>query len=417
MKVALVRYTKQLDSLRQGLQSIDGLKEVGPATNVLLKPNIMWDGGELPRFGVATTAQIVEEMILLLKERGCQKISIGEGSIYNAQQKSDTPNAFRWAGVDRLADQYQVPLFDLNEGPFKKVQHENVSINVAARVLESDFFINMPVLKTHGQAKVSLGMKNLKGCIDFESKKRFHRHGLNLFIGWVASVIRPALTVIDGIYALERGPSPYGTAYRTNVLIASKDPYACDAVGCQVLGIDPREVDSLNEYARITSTDIHALEVIGERVEEVRKPLIWSHERYEIFKKSGIEGIDMSDPGLTFCSGCSSNLFPAFTDFCRINRKKSFPGFEIILGRETKPSGQKKPILIGNCPITMNKDFDGAIRIPGCPPTTEKVFEGLVIHALGEQFLAEQKKAAAALKKAGVKVYDPKEFEPGHFRL
>ena len=413
-----MRYANQLESLRQVIESINGLNGVGPQTRVLLKPNIMWGGGDLPRFGVATTARLVEDMILLLKKQGCRDISIGEGSIYNSEMKSDTPNAFRWAGIDQVAKQYKIPLFDLNEGPFTNLQFEDVTIRIASRVRETDFLINLPVLKTHGQAKVSLGMKNLKGCIDFESKKRFHRHGLNKFIGWLASVLHPALTVIDGIYALERGPSPFGTAYRTNLLIASRDPYGCDAVGASILGLNPLEVEHLQEYARITSTDVHAVEVMGEKIETVRKPLVWSHERYEIFNKAGIDGIEMRDPGLTFCSGCSSNLFPAFTDFCRINRQKAFSGFEIILGRESKPSpGSQKVILMGNCPISIHKDCKDAIRIPGCPPSTEKVFEGLVIHTLGEQFLTEQKTTASALRKAGVKVYDPKEFEPAHFRI
>lgn len=418
MKVAVMRYASQLESLRQTLQSINGLNGIGPQTRVLLKPNILWGGGDLPRFGVATTARLVEDMILLLKEKGCRDISIGEGSIYNSEMKSDTQNGFRWAGIDQVAEQYKIPLFDLNEGPFTSLKFEDVTIRIASRVRETDFLINLPVLKTHGQAKVSLGMKNLKGCIDYESKKRFHRYGLNKFIGWLASVLHPALTVIDGIYALERGPSPYGTAYRTNLLIASRDPYGCDAVGASILGLDPAEVEHLQEYAQFTSTDINAVEVVGENIETVRKPLAWSHQRYEIFNKADIKGIEMRDPGLTFCSGCSSNLFPALSDFCRINRKKTFSGFEIILGRESKPfPGSQKVILMGNCPITINKNCKDAIRVPGCPPTTEKAFEALVVHTLGEQHLTEQKGMAATLRKAGKKVYDPKEFEPAHFRM
>ena len=39
-------------------------------------------------------------------------------------------------------------------------------------MLESDFLVNIPVLKTHVQTVVSLGIKNIKGLIDIESRKK-----------------------------------------------------------------------------------------------------------------------------------------------------------------------------------------------------------------------------------------------------
>jgi len=78
--------------------------------------------------------------------------------------------------------------------------------------------INVPVLKTHGQCKVSLGMKNLKGCLSMSSKRAFHGKDLHRMIALLNTKIKPKLTIIDGLYAMEHGPSALGLAHRMNLL-------------------------------------------------------------------------------------------------------------------------------------------------------------------------------------------------------
>ena len=76
--------------------------------------------------------------------------------------------------------------------------------------LESDFLVNIPVMKTHAQTVVSLGVKNVKGLIDVNSRKKCHspdpEKDLHYIVSKLAKVIPSSFTIIDGIYTNERGP-------------------------------------------------------------------------------------------------------------------------------------------------------------------------------------------------------------------
>jgi len=57
--------------------------------------------------------------------------------------------------------------------------------------------------------------------------------------------LRPSLTIIDGIYGLEKGPDFLGSPRRMDLIIAGKDVFSCDIVGAMVMGIPPVEVEYL----------------------------------------------------------------------------------------------------------------------------------------------------------------------------
>jgi uncharacterized protein (DUF362 family) len=168
-------------------------------------------------------------------------------------------------------------LVDFNSEPFEEVQLEKIKVKVSRWALESDFLINLPVLKTHRQTKVSLGMKNLKGCLAIESKKMFHKHDIARLIALLNTKIKTSLTIIDGIYAKDRGPDFLGTSYRTNLLIAGRDVFSCDIVGAEAMGIRPEEVDYLKEFSSVEgrSLSLDAIEVKGEALKEIVRPLKW----------------------------------------------------------------------------------------------------------------------------------------------
>jgi len=128
----------------------------------------------------------------------------------------------------------------------------------------------VPKLKVHRLATVTLGLKNMMGAL--ESKGSFHDGRLHENIADLASVLRPSLTVIDGIVAGEvhetsRCPVEMG------LVIASTDPVAADAVGALVMGIDPREVRHLvlAERKGLGTLRLDDIEVVGEPIERVAR--------------------------------------------------------------------------------------------------------------------------------------------------
>jgi len=318
--------------------------------------------------------------VQLLLEHGCRDISIGEGAIIGIFDELEpyTKRGFQGTGIDRVAKKYGIKLIDFNKGPFQELDLGGIKAQVSKTALEADFLINVPVLKTHLQTKVSLGFKNLKGCLNKASKKRFHTSNrLDLSIYWLNEAIKSDLVIIDGIYMLEKGPETLaGVAHRKDLIIASPDIFECDVVGATVLGIDPSEVDYLREFAKRhnRSFDISTIQIKGEDIESVKEHLEWQFvPDRELLSPKGVTGLSAPPPGQTLCCGCAATLGLALSILAKDNPKRDFGGAQLYYGLELKPERDARDVLLyGNCAIKNSKGLKNVTRIEGCPPTLTK---------------------------------------------
>ena len=164
-------------------------------------------------------------------------------------------------------------LVDLNKDVFVEVYPPNPlalkKVRVAKTALES-VIISVPKLKVHRLATVTLGIKNMMGAL--ASKGSMHNGRLNENIADLASVLKPSLTVIDGVIAGE-GHETSGNPVKMDVVIAGTDPVAVDAVGASVMDIQPAEVKHLvlAERKGLGTCRLENIEVIGEPIEKVKR--------------------------------------------------------------------------------------------------------------------------------------------------
>ena len=431
-KVAVVKYDGTSNALKKAIELCGGFEKLKPDHKILLKPNILWGGTKkLPPFGVVTTSAIVGHLLQLLRDQGCRDITIGEGTIPNKELHSSTHKGYEWSGIGKVAKRYGAKLVDFNSEPFEEVQLEKIKVKVSRWALESDFLINLPVLKTHRQTKVSLGMKNLKGCLAIESKKMFHKHDIARLIALLNTKIKTSLTIIDGIYAKDRGPDFLGTSYRTNLLIAGRDVFSCDIVGAEAMGIRPEEVDYLKEFSSVEgrSLSLDAIEVKGEALKEIVRPLKWRLSVEDIFHQAGIRVITVQHGAtdLSCCSGCEGVLSAFCGVFCKDNPGVALDGLEICMGGKAKPKEEsKKVFILGNCAIAANKDLKDGIKIKGCPPPIVDTVMSIVLKSLPKKRIAKIL-VSRMIKNIGIKlgiydeafpafgVYKPPEFDRSHF--
>jgi len=382
--VSIFKYDGTINPLKKAIEQCNGFSELKESDKVLLKPNIVWGGGgtnKIPKYGFITTFKIVEDIIQLLRQHGCRNISIGEGTIEDKEFGSDTLKGYKWSGIANVAKKYGVKLIDFNKESYKQVKLNGTKIEISNAALEADFLINLPVLKTHGQAKVSLGLKNLKGCLSNGSKRKFHETDLDRMIALLNTQVKPKLTIIDGIYAMERGPTALGIAHRMNLIIAGKDNLSCDIVGSTVLGIEPSSVEHLREFALLInrSLDINLIDIRGESIEDISRKLEWESDPEDIFRRAKISGISFQFPGKHYCTGCVVHIEGILSAFCKDNMGMDFDSIEICAGGEVKPKkDSKKVFLLGNCSILANKELKDAFRLKGCPPKAVEMLMTLV---------------------------------------
>ncbi|MEJ2641063.1 MAG: DUF362 domain-containing protein, partial [Desulfosarcinaceae bacterium] len=238
--VAIVPYEAPRTSVRKAIELCQGFARLKPGMRVFIKPNIVfWTRlTPFPKWGVVTTSRVVADVVELLKAHGIDDITIGEGIVGGVKDAATPIHAFDSLGYTTLAKRYGVKVVNVMERPFEKVDlGDDMHLRFNTDILHSDFVVDLPVLKTHAQTVVSLGIKNLKGTIDIASRKRCHNpdpvKDLHYWVARLADPLPPMLTLIDGIYSNERGPAFDGRLRRTDLLLASGDPLSAELVGAR----------------------------------------------------------------------------------------------------------------------------------------------------------------------------------------
>jgi len=395
--VSIVKYKEPLESVRAAIGLASGFGKLKPDAKVFIKPNVVYWNRlvPFPKWGMVTTSRVMEDTIKLLAERGVKDITIGEGILtYDPKDKETPADAWEKLGYNTLAKRHGIKIVNLFERPYKKVDIGcDFPANVSADAVNADFLINVPVLKTHSQTMVSLGIKNLKGLLDMATRKKFHSadpgKDLHSNIAKLGSKLKPALTIIDGIYSLERGPAMNGSAHRKDILVASTDVLSADIVGTKLLGLDPKSVPHLVYAAKnqSRSADLSDVKVIGENIESLASHHNWEFQYNDAgdlplpFYKQGMKGIKYRKYDDTMCMFCSDITAIILNGIKLAWDGKPFDDVEVLTGKVMTPTvGMKKTILVGECIFNANKNHPAikeAIPIKGCPPSKESLKEAL----------------------------------------
>lgn len=381
--VSVVTYSEPYESVKKAIEMCDGLRDFRKEDKILIKPNLVGHDFDYPLpFGMITSSAIMHALVKILSENGFTDLTIGEGPLMIP--KTIGQQMYKVLGYEKLKERYGVQLVDFNEEKFVPADCGNFKLEIAQRALEADKIINVPVLKTHNQCKISLGIKNLKGCLNRKSKQFCHgkemEFDLDRTFNHVIDKLRVALTLIDGIFVLPRGPAANGYAYRKDLIIASRDTYACDLVGAEIMDYKIKDVPHLSIYAERhgRSMDLGDVEVRGEDVEKHRK-----HVEYDFdwlpdnsgpvgFAKRGVKGLMVRKWDSSLCTGCSMLYNPMLVMLMAAYTGEPFPGVDVVTGKRMQAlPGFEKTVLFGKCPTAANKDnpnIKQAIKIKGCPP-------------------------------------------------
>ncbi|MFZ0943906.1 MAG: DUF362 domain-containing protein [Syntrophobacteraceae bacterium] len=435
-KVAIVRYEKPLESVKKAVDLCGGLDHLPSRAKVFVKPNIvLWTRlAPFPKWGVITTSRVINDMICLLKERGIDDITIGEGTVvYDPKDCETAAHAFETLGYGTLKNRYGVKSINVFERPFEKVDlGGGVKLAINTDILNSDFVVNVPVMKTHAQTVVSLGIKNIKGTIDIKSRKKCHsadpEKDLHYMVSKLANKIPPSFTIIDGIYTNERGPSFDGKIRRSNLLVASADVLSADKVGATILGYQPAQVPHLVHAAKDMNRtqDLSDLEIVGETIENVAMKLEYAFAYTEDgtlpapMAKMGIKGLTYPKYDSSLCTYCSGITGAVLTAIAYAWKGQPWDDVEIISGKMMKPTpGRKTTVLLGKCMYVANKnnpDIKNMIAVKTCPPAPEAVVKAL--HQAGIEVSPEILKTRDKTMGSYMKRYEGKpEFDESLFRI
>jgi len=249
MSLVLIRKSSsyQYETLKpQMFAMLDRLggARLSSGSRVLIKPNLLTPA--TPEQGILTHPSVVRAVAEYVLEHGARPLiadSPALGSFSKVLRDSGIAEALAPLNLECRPFQESLKI-DIGE-PFGFV-------DIAREVIESDFIINLPKFKTHSQMILTLGVKNLFGCIVGYRKPEWHmKTGVNhpLFARLLVQLyqrISPAITILDGILALEgEGPGKRGTPKEVGLLLGSDNALAIDRTVCRILELEPDQIPVL----------------------------------------------------------------------------------------------------------------------------------------------------------------------------
>ncbi len=261
-----------LSGLRRALDLIGGIQTfVKRGDRVLLKPNLLY--GKAPERAVTTHPAIIRGVIQMIREEGGFPFlgdSPGIGSASGVAGR---------AGIKRITDAMDCPIIEFNRPVLPKERKGRIfkNIEIDQTIFEADVIINLPKWKTHAQMLLTLGVKNLFGCIPGPRKALWHlkagedRKTFAQILLDVYYIIQPSLTILDGIIGMEGNGPNSGRPIPIGLILASGDSLSLDQVVCDLLGI-LRESLPTNRVAFEQGIEKDGIDVLGERIKEVKIP-------------------------------------------------------------------------------------------------------------------------------------------------
>ncbi len=395
------------------LGNLGGLARfVKPGQTVVIKPNLVSEHGlkdGVKRGGIATDIGVIKGLVDLLAPVA-GKIIIAEGSSIN---RSETGRMFTHYGLDKLKEEYarQLMLVDLNSDTCLPVAiphgRRQVTRDIPRTLLDADLVINMPVLKLHFAAGASLSIKNLQGAIPPLEKYKVHFFGLWQNLINTCKIIKPGLTIIDGLFGQEGFGPISGMPRKMDLLIGGTNPVAVDTVAMQVMGLAP--VDSPPVYMAghegLGPIDSESIDIRGASVASVMA----AFERPQI-NLTGGKRFAIHDGHA--CPGCRGYLHftlnklrrtDPLNEGCLLIDRPLEKSVNLFLGPDTGKAidPDAMNIFMGAC--QQHNAENGGIYLPGCPPHTEEVIGGIFglfpdIQAPGYADKSEESKLRDMLK-------------------
>ncbi len=359
------------EGIRKALQLIGGIEDIiKPGDRVLLKPNVVYE--VKPNTGAVTRVEVVRSLADMIRDMGARPF-IAESAAHG----TDTEKAYASTGYQKLrADGYEV--VDLKRTKPIEIEVPGGDLFPTFKtfepVVQADVIVSLPVLKTHDQTEATLSLKNLKGLIHDQHKRRMHELGIFRGVADLLHAFKPSLAVVDGTIGAEGMGPILGLPVEMGLILAGKDLVAVDAVGSRIMGFDASEVGTTVAAAErgLGQMEDSQIEVVGIPVEAVQRRFMRSIED----ERGQIEGLCVIHAEGS-CTGCRNTVASAVFDMKNSNREQYLKGLTLVTGDVPLPLGvnPEDVITLGVC---VPQEMRSRRHVMGCPPNNVRVIEAVM---------------------------------------
>lgn len=243
-------------------------------SRILIKPNLLI--AATPEKLVTTHPAVIEGIIVNLIESGInhENIHLGDSPGFG------TVNGVAEAcGIKKVCDKYRVKIVEFNRPKWVKVDISGYrKISIAEAAYSYNCIINAAKLKAHGQLLLTGAVKNMFGfCIGkiktyMHLKSRNNTGNFSKMIVKNYSLINPAFSIVDAIFAMEGIGPTGGNPRNLGLIIAGRDAVAIDRVIAEILSIPQDNVPILKaaKELNIGESNLENIDVVGTKLDEIR---------------------------------------------------------------------------------------------------------------------------------------------------
>jgi uncharacterized protein (DUF362 family) len=240
---------------------------------VFLKPNMVeyWSDK-----AINTDPRVVAGAAEAMLKAGAREVVVGEGPGH----RRDVEYLLEGTGMRDVLRDMRLRFVDLNHDDVRRVPlgsrfTELEAVWLPAELLQSDYVVSMPKLKTHHLAGMTASMKNLFGTVPGAvygwPKNLLHFRGIDQSIIDLVATVRPQLTIVDGILAMEGDGPIMGRPRPLGFIGMGADLVSVDTTCARIIGLDPAKIPYLSVAAEfLGNAEAGRIEQRGEKPDRYR---------------------------------------------------------------------------------------------------------------------------------------------------
>lgn len=230
----------------RAIAALGGMKNyVKQGQKVVINPNIGWN--VIPERGGNTNPKLVRRIIEHCLKAGAKQVYVFDNTCdtWNECYKtSGIQRAVKDAGGKMVPGNTESYYHQVNIPKGKKLK----TAKVHELILESDVYLNVPILKSHGSTRLTIAMKNMMGIV--WDRRYWHDNDLHQCIADFCTYKKPDLNIVDAYYVMKQhGPRGVSIAdvVKMKSQLLAKDIVAVDAAATKLLSLQPENISYINK--------------------------------------------------------------------------------------------------------------------------------------------------------------------------
>jgi len=243
--LSVVKGSNPAINVIKALEKLGGIKRfVKKGNKVIIKPNLLT--AREPQFATTTNPEVIHTLVKLCLAAGASEVTVLDNPTSNPKI------TYEVAGIAKATTAAGGKIKILTSRNFVNYSIPKAKVlkkwSLVKDIFSADVFINVPIAKSHGLAKLTMSMKNLMGIMG-GFRQLVHQNFEQKIVD-LNTAVKPNLVILDAYRILvKNGPTGGNLAdvKLAKTVVVGTSQVAVDAFGATLFGLKPTEITYLHK--------------------------------------------------------------------------------------------------------------------------------------------------------------------------